>query len=181
MNRPIPALPALLTLLASLVACGGGCGSASGTASPPSGSLAGVDATQFMLNEEPQGAVGVIAARESAQDGASLVLVGRIGGAENPWIDGRAAFTLLDASVSVVAEGEGSDEDEVCLGQCCASERLNSTTLVKVVDQQGQLVPVDSRKLLGLKESDMVVVEGTAQKDQHGNFVMLARGVYVRN
>ena len=42
-------------------------------------------------------------------------------------------------------------------------------------------MPIDSRKLLGLKESDMVVVQGTAKKDENGNFVMLAEGVYIRN
>ena len=139
-----------------------------------------IDATRFLLDEEPDGAVGVIAARESAEDGEPLVLVGRVGGSANPWIDGRAAFTLLDASMTVVAEGGDSVEGELCTGDCCATERLACTTLVKVVDASGQVVRVDSRKLLGLKESDMVVVEGKAKKDQSGNFSMLANHVFVR-
>lgn len=158
-----------------------GCGSASGTASHQSSVPTKVDASKYILSEEPEGAVGVIAARESAEDGTPLVLVGRIGGTANPWVDGRAAFTLLDPSMSVVAEGEELGDGEICTGDCCATERLHCTTLVKVVDGQGQLVPVDSRKLLGLNESDMVVVQGTAQRDKSGNFVMLARGVYNRN
>ena len=157
-----------------------GCGSASDTTLPVTSTAANVDASQFQLTEEPDGAVGVIAARESAEDGAPIVLVGRVGGSANPWITGRAAFTLLDASMSVVAEGEDSAEGEICTGDCCALERQNCTTLVKVVDSQGKLVAVDSRELLGLKESDMVVVKGTAQKDKTGNFVMLASGVFVR-
>jgi len=177
----------ILALLLSLsaLAISTGCGSASGTASnapsPAANSAANINASQYKLTDEPEGAVGVIAARESSQDGAPLVLVGRIGGAANPWIDGRAAFTLLDASMSVVAEGEDDGDGELCMGDCCATERLDCTTLVKVVDAQGRLVPVDSRKLLGLKESDMVVVKGTAKKDKNGNFVMLAKGVYIRN
>lgn len=169
-----------LALLVTFVvfAVSTGCGTAPAS---PSSAAANVDASQYKLAEEPDGAVGVIAARESAVDGAPLVLVGRIGGSAKPWIDGRAAFTLLDASVSVVAEGKDSEEGELCLGDCCANERLDCTTLVKVVDQQGQLVPVDSRELLGLKESDMVVVKGTAKKDKSGNFVMLANGVFIRN
>ncbi|MEK6250009.1 MAG: hypothetical protein N2C12_17630, partial [Planctomycetales bacterium] len=133
------------------------------------------------LAEEPDGAMGVIAARESVEDGAPLVLVGRIGGCAKPWIEGRAAFTLLDASMSVVAEGEESADGEICEGDCCATERLGCTTLVKVVDQQGKVLPVDSRDLFGLKESDMVVVQGTAKKDESGNFVMLAKGIFIRN
>ena len=139
-----------------------------------------IDGSKFLLNEEPNDAVGVIEARESAEDGKPLVLVGRIGGAANPWIDGRAAFTLLDASMSVVTEGEDSGEGELCTGDCCATERLSCTTLVKVVDAQGKLVPVDSRKLLGLNVSDMVVIQGRAKRDKSGNFVMLATGVFIR-
>ncbi|NOY40446.1 MAG: hypothetical protein GXP26_01230 [Planctomycetes bacterium] len=174
------------TLSIATLAIIAGCGTA--PASTPQQSeatanpAANVDASLYKLAEEPDGAIGVIMARESAEDGAPLILVGRIGGSANPWIEGRAAFMLLDASMSVVAEGDASDEgeDEICMGDCCATERLDCTTLVKVVDSQGKIVPVDSRKLLGLKESDMVVVEGTAKKDDSGNFVMLARGIYVR-
>jgi len=156
-----------------------GCGSATESTAIAAPEV-NIDGSQFLLGEEPDGAVGVIAARESAEDGEPLVLVGRIGGAANPWIDGRAAFTVLDASMSVVAEGEDSDEGELCMGDCCATERLNCTTLVKVVDAVGNLVPVDSRKLLGVNEADMVVVQGNAKRDKSGNFVMLAKGVYVR-
>jgi len=173
----------ILTLLITLcmLAMNTGCGNTPVSLSQPSSTAVNIDASKFKLAEEPDGAVGVIAAKESAQDGASLVLVGRIGGSTEPWIDGRAAFMLLDASMSVVDEGEDSEEGELCTGDCCATELANCTTLVKVVDEEGQIVAVDSRELLGLKESDMVVVAGTAKKDDSGNFVMLARGVFVRN
>ncbi|MAT73133.1 MAG: hypothetical protein CMJ58_26915 [Planctomycetaceae bacterium] len=166
-----------LFVLAPGLICFSGCNNAPATESI---AQSDVDGTQFLLTEEPNGAMGVIAARESAQDGAPLVLVGRVGGSDNPWIDGRAAFMLLDASMSVVAEGEDSAEGEICTGDCCATERLACTTLVKVVDAGGQLVSVDSRKLLGLKQSDMVVVEGTAKKDKSGNFSVLASRVFIR-
>lgn len=165
----------------SIAALSIGCGSATESTAVASSPAKRVDASQYKLPEEPDGAMGVIAARESVEDGDLLVLVGRIGGAANPWIDGRAAFTLLDPSMSVVANGEGSGETELCLDDCCAVDRQNCTTLVKVVDGQGKIVPVDSRELLGVKESDMVVVKGTAQKDKSGNFVMLASGVFIRN
>ncbi len=157
-----------------------GCGQASGSASSVARTSIDVDGSRFRLSEEPDGAVGVIDARESAEDGAPLVLVGRIGGVGNPWIEGRAAFTLLDASMSVVADGEASGEGELCAADCCATERLSCTTNVKVVDDEGRLIGVDSRELLGVRQADMVVVRGHAKKDKDGNFVMLASGVYVR-
>lgn len=154
----------------------------SGDASSDSENLtsASVDGGDYLLDEEPDGAVGVIAARESVEDGTPLVLVGRIGGAANPWIEGRAAFTLVDPSITVVEPGTDSAAGEICMEDCCASERSACTTLVKFVDEKGQVVPVDSRKLLGVSESDMVVVRGTAKKDDNGNFSMLATGLFVR-
>ncbi|QEG37204.1 hypothetical protein [Bythopirellula goksoeyrii] len=169
-------LLALLTLPLAV-----GCGSA-GESPATAGHAKAVsfDGSKFLLAEEPDDAIGVIEAREEAEDGEPLVLVGRIGGSTNPWIEGRAAFMLLDASISVIDEGEECEEGEICTGDCCATDRANCTTLVKVLDANGQLVTVDSRELLGLKESDMVVVAGNAKKDDSGNFVMLANGVYIR-
>ena len=139
-----------------------------------------IDASQYVLADEPDGAIGVIAARESAKNGEPIVVVGRIGGAANPWIDGRAAFMLLDASIALVANGTESAEGEVCLDDCCASARAESTTLVKVVDANGKVLAADARRLLGVAADDMVVVRGKANKDDDGNFVVLADGVHVR-
>lgn len=153
-----------------------GCGHAPGSSS----ATAVVDGSRFLLNEEPDGAVPVITARETAEDGSPLVLMGRVGGAANPWIEGRAAFMLIDPSVMVVAAGTDSTAGEVCMDDCCATDRAACTTLVKIVDDNGELVPVDARKLIGLKESDLVIVQGTAKKDNSGNFSMHATKVFVR-
>jgi hypothetical protein len=138
------------------------------------------DGSKYILTEEPDGAIGVIAARESAKNGEPIDVVGRIGGAANPWIEGRAAFTLLDASMTLVANGTESGSNQICLDDCCAQERSASTTLVKVVDVSGRVLPADARKLFDITADDMVVVRGTASKDESGNFVVLADGVHVR-
>ena len=171
-----------LVAVASLISLAAGCGSSA--SSSPGGAQASARATaikgdKYLLAEEPDDAVGVIEARETAGDGDPLVIVGRIGGSDKPWVEGRAAFMLLDASMAVVAEGTESAEGEVCMGDCCANERAECTTLVKVVDN-GTLVAADSRQLLGLKENDFVVVRGKASKDESGNFAVLADGVFVR-
>jgi hypothetical protein len=88
---------------------------------------------------------------------------------------------LLDASMVIVAEGTDGEDGEICMDDCCASERADSTTLVKVVDESGKVLAVDARKLLGVSADDMVVVRGSVRKDDAGNFVVLARGVHVRH
>ncbi len=52
--------------------------------------------------------------------------------------------------------------------------------MVKVVDENGNLVKVDARELLQVKELSTVVVKGKAQRDDAGNLNILATGVYVK-
>jgi hypothetical protein len=160
-----------------ITGCGG---SSNASVSGPETTSLSVDGSGFLLSEEPDGAIGVITAREEAKDGDPIVIVGRIGGAANPWIEGRAAFMLLDASMTLVANRTDSAESEICLDDCCATERAASTTLVKFVDQSGRVVAADARQLLGVSADDMVVVRGTVSKDENGNFVVLADGVHIR-
>jgi hypothetical protein len=160
-----------------------GCGEGSAVAVPATtdkSPVATADGTHFLLAEEPEGAVGVIAAREQGVDDEPIVVVGRVGGQANPWIEGRAAFMLLDPSMMVVSEGEATGEGVLCTGDCCAAERANCTTMVKFVDENGRPLGVDSRKLLGIQESDLLVVRGKAKRDEHGNFAVIADGVYIR-
>lgn len=164
-------------VMAGLVGCGSG---STGSVSEQSVTPVSFDGAKYVLAEEPEGAIGVIAARESGKDGEPLVVVGRIGGAVNPWIEGRAAFMLLDASMSIAANGTKAEGNTICLDECCAKERTGSTTLVKVVDATGRVLPADARKLFDVAVNDMVVVQGKVSKDAQGNFVVLADGVHVR-
>ena len=166
----------LLTFVAALSGCGGSATLPEGV----SATSATISGDQFLLADEPDDAIGVIEARDTVKDGQPIVIVGRIGGAANPWIEGRAAFTLLDASMALVADGTENGEGEICLDDCCAEERGKCTTLVKIVGSDGNLVAADSRKLLGVTEEDTVVVQGTASKDESGNFTVLGQRVFVR-
>ena len=58
----------------------------------------------FLLTAEPEGATDVIKVREEAEDQDDVVIVGRIGGSENPWVDGRAAFSIVDSSLKSCLE-----------------------------------------------------------------------------
>jgi hypothetical protein len=87
---------------------------------------------------------------------------------------------LLDASMTVVADGTDSADGQICMDDCCAQERVASTTLVKVVDASGHVLAADARQLFGVAADDMVVVRGTVSKDENGNFVVLADGVHIR-
>jgi hypothetical protein len=71
---------------------------------PTNSNLVSVEALKFLLNAEPEGAADVIKVREKAKDQDEVVIVGRIGGSENPWVDGRAAFSIVDTSLESCLE-----------------------------------------------------------------------------
>ena len=139
-----------------------------------------VDGSMFILAAEPEGAGDVIQVRESAADGDDVVIVGRIGGSESPWVDGRAAFSIVDGSLKACSDIEG-DDCPIPWDYCCETPNLpTATALFKVVDGNGDLVKAEAKTLLGVKELSTVVVKGKAQRDDAGNLTVLASGVFVR-
>ena len=163
----IAILPALLLA---------GCGTQ--TAEPEAATTPAADA-DYLAAVEPSGARDVVQARESAKDGDEVTVVGRIGGSVDPWIDGRAAFTIVDPSLKACSDIPG-DSCPTPWDYCCEASIGESSATVKVVDEQGNLVKSDARELLKVKELDTVVVQGKAQRDEAGNLTVLAERVYVR-
>ena len=70
-----------------------GCSQESGKTAAPTPSAGGL---KYILGQEPPKANDVIGARETAKSGEPVVVVGRIGGSANPWIENRAAFSIVD-------------------------------------------------------------------------------------
>ncbi|MDP6554628.1 MAG: hypothetical protein QGF59_06930 [Pirellulaceae bacterium] len=101
-------LKILLLSLASGLLVLSGCAQEGPATSTPSG-LVTVDGSKYLLGSEPESASGVIKVRDEAKDQDDVVIVGRIGGSANPWIDGRAAFSIVDLSLKSCAEC-GSDD-----------------------------------------------------------------------
>lgn len=133
-------------------------------------------AAKYVLTSEPAGAVGVIKARAAAKDDQAVVVVGCTGAGEGAWIEGRSAFVLVDSSAALACADEGCEEG--CT--CHAEELADASTMVKFLDDQGRVLPVDSRQLLGLEEQQTVVVQGRAKRDSDGNLTVMANGIYVR-
>ena len=139
-----------------------------------------VNRSPFLLSMEPQVATSVIKVRENASDGDEVVIVGRIGGSENPWIESRAAFSIVDGSLKACSDIEG-DNCPQPWDYCCETSKLpNATALVKIIDEGGSLVTTDARELLGVKELSTVIVKGKAKRDDAGNLTVLANSVYIK-
>ncbi|QDU93797.1 hypothetical protein [Lignipirellula cremea] len=168
-------------LMMLLLASASGCSDPAAKANSQAPRDLTAEKAKYLLNEEPDGAVGVIIAREDAKDQDEIVLVARIGGRKEPFIKDRAAFMVIDASMTVVADGAESEAGQICMDDCCASLRADCTTLVKIVDNQGKPLAIDARQLLSAEENDMVVIKGKVERDEkEGAFTIAASGVYVR-
>lgn len=172
-----------LLVLAGLIA---GCAQESPQPQPSASSdtdsqaAPGVDGSRFLLSSEPEGAGDVIAVRSDASDGDDVVIVGRIGGSANPWIEDRAAFSIVDGSLKACSDIPG-DNCPVPWDYCCETPKLpDATALIKVVNDNGDLVEEDARQLLNVKELSTVVVQGKAQRDDAGNLTVLATGIFIR-
>lgn len=158
--------------LGVLVAATGlaGCGGGSGPAAGPE--------RAYLADTEPAGAVDVGQARKSAVDQEDVVLVGRIGGSASPFVQGLAAFTIVDLAVPHCTAEEGCPTP---WDYCCEQDQVKkSIATVKIVDAAGQPLARDARELLGVKELSTVVVRGKAQRDAQGNLSVLASQVFVK-
>lgn len=158
-----------------------GCSREMATTEPqaPTSIPVNVDGTKYILDEEPAAAADVIRVRDEAQDNDDILIVGRIGGNVDPWVKGRAAFSIVDNSLRACTDIPG-DTCPTPWDYCCEGNLSTGMALVKFVDDQGNLLQADARELLHVKELSTVVVQGTAKRDEAGNLTVLASGIYVR-
>ncbi|MBC8868134.1 MAG: hypothetical protein H8E44_01885 [Planctomycetes bacterium] len=155
-------------LLIGLVGC------SSQPESPPDSS----GGSEYLLTAEPSGAQEVVQAISDAGADEEVVVVGRIGGEVNPWVEGLAAFSIVDRKLKACSDVEG-DNCSTPWDYCCEADLAKSKTLVEIVDGNGSTVKADARQLLKLKELQTVVVKGKAARDEANNLTVLATGVYV--
>jgi len=134
----------------------------------------------YLLDEEPAGAKDVLDALASAKDGEKVTVVGRIGGAPDPWVTDVAAFHLVDTSLTPCNERGEDDGCEIPWDYCCEPDLATSKTFVKVVDANGEVVATGAKDLLGVKELQTVVVKGKAQRVDDKSLTVLADKVYVK-
>lgn len=136
------------------------------------------DGKQFVATTEPANAIPVGTARDSVQGEQEVTLVGRIGGSSEPFVDGLAAFTIVDPKVPYCAADEGCPTP---WDYCCTQDQVKENiATVKVVDDARRPVSADARQLLGVKELSTVVVQGKATRDDHGNLTVAATRVFVK-
>ncbi len=169
-------LSAGFCLAASLLAVAG-CQKNSDVATIESPDQVG-SSSEYVVAMEPTGAMPVGEAREASEDGQDVTLVGLIGGSPEPFVDGLAAFTIVDPKVPYCAADEGCPTP---WDYCCHMDDVkDNIATIKIVDESGAPVARDARELLGVKELSTVVVKGKAKRDDQGNLSVATSEVFVR-
>ena len=142
------------------------------TAPPP------VDASQYLLTTAPADATAVRASRAVAEDQDSVVITGRIGGSTHPFVEGVAAFTIVDESMPPCPDDCGCPTP---WDYCCesAEDIVRHSAIVKFVDSEQRALRFDPRAVFDIKELQTVVVQGKALRDDAGNYTVLAEKIYV--
>lgn len=167
---------ALLGLMVVSTGCGDGNETATKTGEP-SFDVAATKA-KYEATSEPADAMPVGEAREKSEDGQDVTLVGIVGGSSEPFVEGLAAFTIVDPKVSYCPPEEGCPTP---WDYCCTQDQVKGNiATVKIVDDAGKSVMHDAREFLTVKELSTVVVTGKAKRDDQGNLTVAANKVFVR-
>lgn len=117
----------------------------------------------FISDAPAEGARDISEARASGtiKKGDTVVLRGRVGGSAEPFVAGRALFTLVGRGLKPCNERP----DDHCTrpwDYCCdpQDEILAHSVTVQIVDSKGQPLRTDMKGRRGLKELSEVVVVG---------------------
>lgn len=135
----------------------------------------------LFLATEPAGARDVKDIKPGAKVGEAVTLIGRIGGSTEPFVEGRALFTMVDQRVKACGEGTAMDSCETPWDYCCEPRdqlTLNMAT-VRIVGPDGQPLKTGLKDVQGLNHLVKVAVVGTVAEATGENLVVNASGLYV--
>jgi hypothetical protein len=112
--------------------------------------------------------------------GDRVSLRGRVGGSKEPFVAGRAVFTLVGRGLKACNEIPG-DQCSAPWDYCCdtAAEINANSVTVQVVDAKGAPLRTDLKRRRGLKELSEVVVTGTVAVAGEKGVVVTAATMHV--
>ncbi|MFM8415347.1 MAG: hypothetical protein ACKOCX_11565 [Planctomycetota bacterium] len=137
----------------------------------------------LVLAEEPAGAVSLADAKGTlGLDPQPIVVAGRIEAkGMDPFLEGKASFSLLEIPDDDHAEKPGHNADDCPF---CKKRRANATmAAVQFLGADGKPIPVDARTLFGVEKGRDVVVRGTGVFDPKLGIPVIqvtADGIFVR-
>jgi len=140
-----------------------------------------------LLDAEPADPSGVVELKSSiitglAPSDGSSVIVGKVLSGQD-WDIDKATFMVqeLPSSDELAGHDHGDgDHSDCAFCQAKEGKDLESMALVRVVNESGELLLTDARKLLGLKENDVVVAQGNGAIDEDGTLSFTTSQLFIR-
>jgi hypothetical protein len=172
----------LLALAAALTATSG-CGKSEPAAKPSEKAPVAVPLPEnLFLTAAPKDAKDIKAAKVGLKAGDKIVIIGRIGGSEDPFVAGRAIFTLVDKSMKTCDEDSPMPGCKTPWDYCCDPREVitANSAVIQVVGPEGQPLKTSLNGIKGLKPQATVTVVGTVKQAEGQNVVINATGFYVK-
>jgi hypothetical protein len=131
-----------------------------------------------LMMDEPAEAKPLSAVSEGLTAGEEVILIGRVfANGLSPFDPGKATFVLSE----LPEEGHSDDPDHADNCPFCKRKAAQAPkALVQFVDDKGDVLAVDAKKLFDLKEKDVVVVRGRGQLHESGMYFVTAQGIAIR-
>ncbi len=159
-----------LIVIATVALIGCGRKSEQNNASTPASAALPAD---LVVAELPGEAQAPAVARRTAKAGDEVLLTGHIAGRKQPFVEGRAMFTIVGSDIAMCG-----DECAVPWDLCCSPTEAISAhaATIQLVNDQSQPVKASLNGHQGLAPGKQVVVRGTVhQADEHAFVVNLSK------
>lgn len=174
--------PALFGLTAAgllvLAACSSG---PNAPASQPAASTPKADLPAgLFVDQPPEAAQSVVAAKGQARPGEPIVVRGRIGGG-TPFVKGRASMSIYDLALPTCNENP-ADSCPAPWDYCCETKeaRIANAASVQVLGPDGKVLAADLEGVHGLAPLNHVVVKGVvAAGSPDGPLIVNAQAIHV--
>ena len=135
---------------------------------------------QLLLQSEPTGVTTIAEAMAQLGENPSVLVAGQIQQDENEaFLPGQAAFVIREILPDETGHA-GKQHADNC--PFCKRKLKNAPlAVVRVLGDDGEVVQVDARQLLGVDKGDVVIVRGLATYLEPVNTVQIdAEGVFIR-
>lgn len=134
----------------------------------------------LFLTDEPAGAVPVEEAKKTAKVGDTVTVRGRVGGSKEPFVVGRAIFTLVGRGIPACTDvpGHGCRTPWDYCHETRPAIAEHSAT-IQVVDGAGSVLKESPKGWNGIKGLSELVVVGTVSQTDGDTLLINATGLYV--
>ena len=178
----------ILPLLAILLAAGCGQPSESSESSAPAKApemtAAIPEAFLSVLSQEVRAteAMSIVAIKQTAKEGDTITVEGKIMGTLHPFIDQRAVVMIGDESTITSCDLMASDRCKTPWDACCDSQDVLTAgmAMVQIVDADGTVIPQGLKGVKGMKELSHLRVTGTVVTAGNGALVINATGIQIK-